>query len=222
MEIIVHPRLLMTAFQTGRQLACLFAAAVGIWAQPGPVGPPKPVKPGTSIRLADLRRRLDSARGVNLSAQRALEYGRAFLASGEKALRSGQDFKADRLAEAADALLHVAEHQEHLRSGGGPKGPPAADLLRDHMQRVYFRTQQADYFFDQSHDTRAAPFPKWARDFYQLAVRAYERNDLIAADENAKCAEEVVRALEGLAQAATPPTLPLPRSLPPRPPAAAP
>lgn len=222
MDSVVHSWFLMTAFQTGRQLACLFAAAMGIWAQPRPAGPPKPVKPGASMRLAEVRQKLDSAMGVNLTSQRALEYGREFLASGEKALRAGQDFKADRLAEAADALFRITEHQEHLRSGGGPKNPPPADLLRDHMQRVYFRTQQADYFFDQSHDPRAASFPKWARDFYQLAVRAYERNDLVAADENAKCAEEVVRALESLAQAATPPTVPLLRSLPPRPPAAAP
>jgi hypothetical protein len=114
------------------------------------------------------------------------------------------------MADAADALLHVAEHQQHLRAADGPKGPSPAGEIRDHLQRVYFRTQQADYFLSQSHDSRAASFPKWARDFYQLAVRAYERKDLIAADENAKCAEEIVKALESLAQAASPANIPAP------------
>jgi hypothetical protein len=100
-------------------------------------------------------------------------------------------------------------------NGGGPKGPPPAEEIKDHLQRVYFRTQQPDYFLQQSQDPRAASFPKWARDFYQLALRAYDRKDMIAADENAKCADELVKALENLAQAATPMNIP-PR--PPRPP----
>jgi hypothetical protein len=106
------------------------------------------------------------------------------------------------MAEAADSLLHIAEHQQHLHTGGGPNGPPPPPLTSDQLQRVYFRTRQADYFLAQSHDPRAASFPKWATDFYQLAVRAYERKDMVAAGENARCAEEVVKALESLAQAA--------------------
>jgi hypothetical protein len=123
------------------------------------------------------------------------------LASAEGAARSDQPFRADRLAAAADALLHVAEHQQHLRRGGGANRPPSANAIQDQLQRVYFRTQQADYFFNQSHDARAHSFPQWARDFYQLAVRDNERRDFIAADENAKSSDDVVRALENLAQA---------------------
>jgi hypothetical protein len=185
-----------------------------LWAQVGPPGPPK--TPGASNRIANIRRKLDSTKPVDINAQRAVEHARGFLASAEKASQSGQEFTADRIAEAAGALLHVAEHQQHLRSGGGPKGPPPAEEIQDHLQRVYFRTQQADYFFRQANDSRAASFPKWARDFYQLAVRSYERKDLIAADENAKCAEEIVKALENLAQAAAPGDIPPPP--PPNPP----
>jgi hypothetical protein len=165
---------------------------------PPPPGPPKP-----SDRLAEILRRAALTRAVDKTAERALAYSRVFAETGEKRLQAGQPFAADRMAEAADAMLHVAEHQQHLRTGGEPKGPPPPVPLQDHLQRTYFRIQQADYFLSQAHDARAASFPKWSRDFYQLAVRAYERHDLVAADENAKSAEDIVRALENLAQAAT-------------------
>ncbi len=198
MAVLVLSRLVVTVFRIGL-LASVLAFA---WAQSQPPGPPP--RPGPLDRRAELRRKLNSTTAVDITAQRALEYSRGFLASAEKASRSGQPFMADRMTEAADALIHVAEHQQHLRTGGGPKGPPPAADIQDHLQRVYFRTQQADYFSLQSHDPRVKAFPRWARDFYELAVRAYERKDLVAADENAKCAEEIVKALENLAQAATP------------------
>ncbi len=185
---------------------------------PGRPGP-KPKPPNLQDRLTDIRMKLDSTKPVNATAARALQYAGSFLTSAEQALRSREPFVADRLAEAAGALIHVAEHQQHILSGGGPKGAPPADAIQNHLQRVYFRTQQADYFLGQAHDSRAASFPKWARDFYQLALRAYDRHDLLAADENAKCADEVVKALENLAQAASPPiTPPAPPPHPPAPP----
>jgi hypothetical protein len=170
---------------------------------PGMQHPPlPPISPKPSDRLAEILRQTITTKAVDKSAQLALAYSRAFAESGEDRLKSGQSFAADRMAEAADALLHVAQHQQHLRTGGGPKGPPPPAPIQDHLQRTYFRIQQADYFLSQAHDPRAAAFPKWSRDFYQLAVRAYERHDLVAADENAKSAEDIVRALENLAQAA--------------------
>ncbi len=167
--------------------------------------PPLPVPPKPSDRLAEILTRTARTKAVDKTAQRALAYSRAFAESGEKSLQSGHAFAAGRMAEAADALLHVAEHQQHLRMEGEPKGPPPPVPIQDQLQRTYFRVQQADYFLSQAHDARAASFPKWSRDFYQLAVRAYERQDLITADENAKSAEDIVRALENLAQAAASP-----------------
>jgi hypothetical protein len=123
------------------------------------------------------------------------------------------------LAVAADAMLHIAEHQQHLQDGPALAGPHPPEALKDHLQRVYFRTQQADYFLNQSHDARVTSFPKWARDFYQQALRAYDQKDMWAADENAKCADEVVTALENLAQTSTPapdPPPPPPPLPPPR------
>ena len=197
-------------------VGCLPVVLAILWGQRAePPRPPQPPKPRLETRLADLRRKLDTTKPVDVTAQRALQYSRDYWTKAETAERAGQSFRADRLVEAAEALLHVAEHQQHLRTGGGPKGPPSPPELQDRLQRVYFRTQQAEYFFDQSRSREAAAFPAWSRDFYQLASRAYERRDWVAADENAKCAEEVVKALENLAQAATPVSIPPP----PRPPA---
>ena len=215
---------LVALFRKGGWYGLGLLMAALVWAQrpappPPPPGPPGPDGPGPKMaeRLPDLRKRVDATKAVNETAARALQYSRAFLGSAETALRARRSFAADRLAEAADALLHVAEHQQHLQTGGGPHGPPPTGDIHDHLQRVYFRTRQAEYFFRQSHDPRAASFPKWARDFYQIAVRAYDNNDLLAADENAKCADEVVKALENLAQAATPANIPPPPPGPPVP-----
>lgn len=189
-------------------------------------GPPYPPQPGpldsrhVADHLADVRNNLERTNAVNATARRALEYSRSYLGRAQNALRSNRPFVADRFVGAADALRHVAEHQEHLRVTGGPKGPPPPPDLQRHLERVYFRLQQADYFLAEAHDPVAASFPKWARDFYQLAVSASGRNDPVAADENAKCAEEVVKALENLAQAAT--GQPGPPSPPPPPPGARP
>ena len=182
------------------------ALLIGVLLPPGIQHPPlPPIPPKPSDRLAEILRQTTATKAVDKTAQLALAYSRAFAESGEDRLQSGQSFAADRMAEAADALLHVAQHQQHLQTGGGPKGPPPPAPIQDQLQRTYFRIQQADYFLSQARDSRAASFPKWSRDFYQLAVRAYERHDLVAADENAKSAEDIVRALENLAQAAASP-----------------
>ncbi len=209
----------VASLPTLRQIEFALATCALFWAQHSPPPmPPGSALPGFSNRLSDVRRKLDSTKPVDVTAERALQYARAYLESAAKIFRSGETFQADRLTEAADALLHIAEHQQHLRTGGGPKGPPPAEEIQDHLQRVYFRTRQADYFLSQSHDSQAAAFPKWARDFYQLALAAFDRQDFLAADENAKCAEEVVKALENLAQAATAVDSPVPVPKPPVPP----
>lgn len=201
------------------QLRPLMGLAAALWAQHPPPGPPHPPKPppALAIRLEDISKKLNATAAVNATAMRAIQFSRLYLESANKAFHSKQPFAADRFAAAADALLHVAEHQQHLNAQNNPKGVPPPDAVRNHLQRVYFRVQQAGYFFEQAHDSRAASFPQWARDFYQLALRAYDHQNFIAADENAKCAEEVVMALENLAQAAAPPSLPHPPPPPPPP-----
>lgn len=204
----LRPKVLLTGHcQAVSVLMCLAASAFEVsWAKPKqPPHPPGPDANRTASHLVEVRQRVNETKPVDTTAERALEYSRFYLSKAERALQGRQVFVADRMIAAADALDHVAEHRQHLRTGPGPKGLPSPQEMNDHLERVYFRTQQADYFLEQARDTQAASFPKWARDFYQLAVRAYEHHDMLAADENAKCAEEVAKALENLAQAASPP-----------------
>jgi hypothetical protein len=98
-------------------------------------------------------------------------------------LQADKPFVADRLVAAADSLSHIAGHQRHLRDEDRPKQPSPPDDIAGHLWRVYFRTRQAQHFLQQANDPEARALPKWARDFYQLATRAYERHDRVAADE---------------------------------------
>lgn len=194
----------------------LFAASCGA-AMQRPPGPPPP--PNLSLRLSDFSRKIAIERPVDASAQRSLQYANRYLHTAQGDFHRGHPRSADRLLAAADAFLHVAEHREHLKAGGGPKGPPPPNEIKDHLHRVYFRTEQAQYFLSESHDPGAAALPDLARNFYELAVRAYDRKEWVSADENAKCADEVVTALENLAQAASVSNAPGPakRALPPPP-----
>jgi hypothetical protein len=198
------------------QLALLALTSGALWAQISPPAPLErpPMRDGRSLadRLAEARQRRDHIRALETTAQRALEYSKVYLDRAGNALRSDQPFVCDRLLGAAEALVRIAQLRDRLHEPDsaqdrgrphGPEGdwqPPPAGAL----DWVYFRVQQADFFYDQSHDTEAKAFPKWAKDFYQLAVRALDRGDSVASEANARCAEEVVRALESLAQAAAP------------------
>lgn len=192
----------------GLALGSLFPFALP---QPPPPRPPRPpLQKDVPERIKTITQKLTSMAPANTTAERAIAYSRTYLQAAEKEGARNQWFAADRLTGAADSLLHVAEHEEHLTRGGGPKGPPPAEKIKEHLQRVYFRVKQADFFLRQARDQRANALPKWAGDFYQVALRAYDRNDFVAADENAKCAEEVVAALEHLAQSQLPDDMPPP------------
>src|SRR5271156_6195536 len=170
--------------------------------------PPARDERSLADRLADSRQKWVHTRGVDTTAQRALEYAKVYLDRADKALKSGQPFVCGRLLSAADSLLHIALLRDLLHEPDRVHGPdPLHDGDRsrvpdrfhegaappspaDALEWVYFRVQQADFFYEQSHDTEARAFPKWARDFYQLAARDMDRQDLVAAEVNARCAEE--------------------------------
>jgi hypothetical protein len=154
-------------------------------------------------RLAQVRVTDKDSEGLISAAQRELE--RAL----EK-LKGNEVYAADRLQAAADAFVHAAEHSLHL--GDGPKGPaPQPGEIADHLQRVYFRLQQADFFARASGEPEAKPLPGLARKYYEEARKAYDRGSWFAADEYAKSADDTIRALENLAQASVPEPPPPPR-----------
>ena len=185
--------------------------AFALAAQPppgrGPGGPPGrggPEAPGTPDgvrnRIAHINVEAESSRAILMLARHYLDKS--------DGVRRGSPFAADRYLAAADALAHAAEHQQHMVQKSGPEPPDGAEISR-HLDRVYFRLQQADFFVKQSADANAKTIATFARQYYQQALRAstvaMAGHDARTADECAKTVDELMRALENLAQSTAPP-----------------
>jgi len=193
---------------TGLMIGLIAPAA----AQPGPKGREKEDKKGKDKkgdeidrfgdRLERLRRRFAEPRPADPERQVLLSHSEVYANKADQVWRTGQPYIADRTLAAAEALFHASDHLEHLKAPPGPPPPPAEDVSR-HLAQVYFRTRQADYFLQEIHDNSASPLVSLARQYYQRAVQSYDRSDFRGADEYGKTAEELVKALEDLAQAAT-------------------
>jgi hypothetical protein len=159
-------------------------------AQPGPQGKEKGDKKGKGKkgdeierfgdRLERLRRQYSDPRPADPERQVLLWHSSVYAGKADQIWRTAQPYIADRTLAAAEALFHAR-----------------------HLAQVYFRTRQADYFLQEIHDNAASPLVSLARQYYQRAVQSYDRPDFRGADEYGKTAEELVKALENLAQAAT-------------------
>jgi hypothetical protein len=181
-------------------------------AQPGPKGKEKgdkkdKGKKGDELdrfgdRLERLRRQLTYPRPADPERQVLMSLSEVYANKADQIWRTAQPYIADRTLAAAEALFHASDHLEHLKAPPGPPPPPAEDVSR-HLAQVYFRTRQADYFLQEIHDNSASPLVSLARQYYQRAIQSYDRSDFRGADEYGKTAEELVKALEDLAQAAT-------------------
>jgi hypothetical protein len=157
-------------------------------------------------RLDRLRRQLEYTHPADPERQTLLSQAGVLANKADQIWRTQQPYIADRTLAAAEALFHASDHLEHLANSQvfppPPPPPPPEDASR-HLAQVYFRTREADYFLQEIHDASASPLVTLARQYYQRAVQSYDHSDLRGADEYGKTAEELVRALENLAQAAT-------------------
>jgi len=181
-------------------------------AQPGPQGNEKGDKKGKGKdgdeierfpeRLERLRRQYSNPQPADPERQILLGHSSVYAGKADQIWRTAQPYIADRTLAAAEALFHASDHLEHLKEPAGPPSPPAEEVSR-HLAQVYFRTRQADYFLQEIHDNAALPLVTLARQYYQRAVQSYDRSDFRGADEYGKTSEELVKALENLAQAAT-------------------
>jgi hypothetical protein len=158
---------------------------------PGPGGPPPPGG------RQGVQQRLTEAKPAGETSRKILALAKTYLEKSES-LETGSPFAAARFLVAADALIRAVEHQQHLQQKDGPPPPISAEIM-SHLERVYFRLQQADYFVKQSADPNALTIADFARQFYQGALRAADNGDLRTADECAKSTDELMRALENLA-----------------------
>jgi hypothetical protein len=169
----------------------------------GPLGPPRLDAPSVAGHLQKVRSNLDEVKSRDADSEKLLSIARRSLDRADQKTQTKDFVGADRLISAADAFLHASEHPIHLVQG--PKGPvPQPGDIADHLQRVYFRLQQADYFATASRETDAKALPALARKFYEQARKAYDSGSWFGADEYAKSADDTVRGLENLAQASVP------------------
>jgi len=153
-------------------------------------------------RLQRLRWQFAQPQSPDPERQALLWHSGIYANKADQIWRTAQPYIADRTLAAAEALVHASDHLEHLKESPGPPPPPAEAVAR-HLAQVYFRTRQADYFLQEIRDNSASPLVSLARQYYQRAVQSYDRSDFRSADEYGKTAEELVKALESLAQAAT-------------------
>lgn len=183
---------------------------------PGRPGPPKPNSAAVLERLEKVRRQVEEVKPDGPDVDVLVKAAYRALENASERARAKDYFGADRCIAAGDAFRHAAEHPTHVTEG--PKGPaPQVREIAEHLQRVYFRLQQAEYFAGASGDLDARSLPPLARKFYEDARKAYDTGNWFSADEYAKSAEDTIRGLENLAQAAAPEPPPPPRQLPGRP-----
>lgn len=183
-------------------------------ARPHP--PPPPPSPHPAAQIPNLRQRLERLRPVNKQAEAAMQLSRYFLERAQTAEKAREPFLADRYAGAADAQIHIAERQQPGNTEPMPPSLPP-EAIANHLERAYFRLQQAGYFESQSQDEHVKDLPQRGRRFYENAVQAYDKGDYVRAEQDIKCVDDTVRTLEELAQAASPLPPPAPPPPPPRP-----
>ncbi|HLH40379.1 MAG TPA: hypothetical protein VKX39_14610 [Bryobacteraceae bacterium] len=156
-------------------------------------------------RIDRLRRQLEYTHSADPERQTLLWNSGVYANKADQTWRTQQPYIADRILAAAESLFRASDHLQHIAGAPGfppPPSPPAEDVSR-RLAQVYFRTREADFFLQEIHDNSASPLVSLLRQYYQRAVQAYDRSDFRGADEYGKAAEEIVKALENLAQAAT-------------------
>ena len=174
----------------------------------GRPGPPRLYRADVFDHIERVRRQLAESRPNDGDVATFIRAANLNLDKAEEKLRANDLLLADRLVAASDAFLHAAEHSQLIEEGPSGRRLQAPEIA-EHLQHIYFRLQQTEYFAQTSHDPGAEPLPGLARKFYERALQAYDRGDWLAADQYAKSSDDTIRGLENLAQAATP--------LPPRP-----
>jgi hypothetical protein len=119
-----------------------------------------------------------------------------------RANQARQDFyRCGRLVKAADHLLEASENVFEAREPDRDREDDDRKEAALRLQRYYFRVQQADYFAGLSGEEDAEAYVKRARSLYHRARSAYDSQQYHRARKLGEAAEDIVSALEKLAQA---------------------
>ena len=190
---------------------------VDLYAQTPPWPSPKPSpqrseakkpRPKQQDWLAGTQKRLESLNGTtttdaeNADFKNLMEYT-ADLLDQAKSSKDNQ-FQYSRLLLAANAMMDAADR---VLLALKPERPPEENDSRAAgfvLQGCYFRVRQAGYFAGISKDKKSSQYVKLASSLYQRARSAYDAKEYGKARLLGDASTSIVRALEHMAQAATP------------------
>jgi hypothetical protein len=135
-------------------------------------------------------------------AKELVKKSRAYIARAETALANHHSAFAGPLSEAVDALSRAVDHV--VRSGDVTRTDyPSRQRLSDRLNTIGLRVQQANYFQKLGGDSTAKGLVGLAKRYNERARDAYRHGKRREADEYTATADEIVRALEYIAQAQT-------------------
>ena len=123
-------------------------------------------------------------------------------------------FLVERLHLAMLDLIDASERLLEARSAPATedRSEDTRHLMARDLERTYFRIQQGDYFVRQFPGASGPQFARLARRVYQLARAAYDEREYARVRLLSQASQDVVMALERLAQAEVgvpdPPRLP--------------
>ena len=151
-------------------------------------------------RLSRARRRLDDIMLTGNDAKELVKKSRVYIARAETALANHHSAFAGPLSEAADALAraldHVARSRDVTRTDYSSR-----PRLSDRLDTVGMRVKQADYFQKLGGDSTSKALVGLARRYNERARDAYRHGKRRETEEYTTTADEIVRALEYIAQA---------------------
>ena len=153
-------------------------------------------------QLARTRHRLDDVMLNSSDAKELVKKSRIYVARAETALANSHLAFAGPLSEAADALSRAVDHV--VRSRDVTRNDyPNRQRLSDRLNAVGLRVKQASYFQKRGGDSTAKGLVGLAQRYNERAREAYRNGRRRETDEYTTTADEIIRALEYIAQAQT-------------------
>jgi hypothetical protein len=153
-------------------------------------------------RLARAKNRIDDVMLRNADAKELIKRSRVYIARAETALANHHSAFAGSLSEAADALSRALDHAARSKDVSRTDYP-SQKRLSDRLDTVGLRVQQANYFQKLGGDSTSKALVGLARRYNERARDAYRHGKRRETDEYTTTADEIIRALEYIAQAQT-------------------
>jgi len=151
-------------------------------------------------QLARTQHRVDDVMLTSSDAKELVKKSRIYIARGETALANNHLAFAGPLSEAADALSRAVDHVVRARDITRTEYPNR-QRIEARMNTVGLRVKQAGYFQKLGEDPAAKGLVGLAQRYNDRARDAYRRGNRRETDEYTTTADEIIRALEYIAQA---------------------